>query len=140
MQFTVRFWKVPTDPNLTYAMDLVKKMGLKPDGSTNPDAGKGEPVVGAANDGDGDTNFLIAGAGCLVTLSDSLAIYATTGRQLLISTHWCLYIVSKPWAKYGHHFYCCYDLGGVDSDAVNGGIISTVVMTWGVLTVMQSME
>jgi len=63
------------DPNLTYAADLVKKMGLKPDGSadTSIEDISEIPSLGAANDGDGDRN-LIAGAQCFVTPSDSLAI------------------------------------------------------------------
>jgi phosphoglucomutase len=49
-------------------------MGLLPDGSANPDADMSScPSLGAANDGDGDRN-LIAGAGCFVTPSDSLAL------------------------------------------------------------------
>mmetsp|Transcript_13961 Transcript_13961/g.26273 ORF Transcript_13961/g.26273 Transcript_13961/m.26273 type:complete len:648 (-) Transcript_13961:253-2196(-) len=62
------------DPNLTYASDLVKRMGLNADGS--PDEGadiNSLPMLGAANDGDGDRN-LIAGSQCFVTPSDSLAI------------------------------------------------------------------
>lgn len=66
------FGQCHPDPNLTYAADLVKKMGLKPDGSADPSA-LSVPTLGAANDGDGDRN-LIAGAGCFVTPSDSLAI------------------------------------------------------------------
>lgn len=64
------------DPNLVYASDLVKKMGLLPNGLANPDINDKEselPTLGAANDGDGDRN-LIAGAKCFVTPSDSLAI------------------------------------------------------------------
>jgi len=49
-------------------------MGLLPDGSADPAVDLSKcPVLGAANDGDGDRN-LIAGAGCFVTPSDSLAI------------------------------------------------------------------
>jgi phosphoglucomutase len=49
-------------------------MGLLPDGSANPDVDMSTcPSLGAANDGDGDRN-LIAGAGCFVTPSDSLAL------------------------------------------------------------------
>ena len=60
------------DPNLTYAADLVRRMGLRPDGGADPTAAAdGLPALGAANDGDGDRN-LIAGAGCFVTPSDSL--------------------------------------------------------------------
>jgi phosphoglucomutase len=47
-------------------------MGLKPDGSEDTSASD-VPALGAANDGDGDRN-LIAGAGCFVTPSDSLAM------------------------------------------------------------------
>jgi phosphoglucomutase len=68
------FGQCHPDPNLTYAADLVKKMGLLPDGSSDPNADEKEfPTLGVANDGDGDRN-LIAGAGCFVTPSDSLAI------------------------------------------------------------------
>lgn len=68
------FGKGHPDPNLIYAADLVKKMGLLPDGSADPKADLASlPTLGAANDGDGDRN-LIAGAGCFVTPSDSLAM------------------------------------------------------------------
>ncbi|GAX23219.1 hypothetical protein FisN_21Hh099 [Fistulifera solaris] len=68
------FGKGHPDPNLTYAAELVKKMGLLPDGSTDPNVDLEQlPTLGAANDGDGDRN-LVAGAGCFVTPSDSLAI------------------------------------------------------------------
>jgi phosphoglucomutase len=49
-------------------------MGLLPDGSADPNVDMSScPSLGAANDGDGDRN-LIAGAGCFVTPSDSLAL------------------------------------------------------------------
>jgi phosphoglucomutase len=49
-------------------------MGLQSDGSVNPKCDlTAVPTLGAANDGDGDRN-LIAGAGCFVTPSDSLAL------------------------------------------------------------------
>lgn len=49
-------------------------MGLLPDGSADPKVDlSAVPTLGAANDGDGDRN-LIAGAGCFVTPSDSLAM------------------------------------------------------------------
>lgn len=68
------FGKGHPDPNLIYAAELVKKMGLLPDGSADPDVDLNQlPTLGAANDGDGDRN-LIAGAGCFVTPSDSLAM------------------------------------------------------------------
>lgn len=66
------FGKCHPDPNLTYAAELVKKMGLKGDGSAD-EGSVSAPALGAANDGDGDRN-LIAGAGCFVTPSDSLAM------------------------------------------------------------------
>jgi len=63
------------DPNLTYASELVKRMGLLPDGGADPslDDVSTVPALGAANDGDGDRN-LIAGAGFFVTPSDSMAL------------------------------------------------------------------
>uniref|UniRef100_A0A7S2HMG2 phosphoglucomutase (alpha-D-glucose-1,6-bisphosphate-dependent) n=1 Tax=Helicotheca tamesis TaxID=374047 RepID=A0A7S2HMG2_9STRA len=68
------FGKCHPDPNLTYAASLIKKMGLNPDGSADTSADIASlPTLGAANDGDGDRN-LIAGAGCFVTPSDSLAL------------------------------------------------------------------
>jgi len=68
------FGKCHPDPNLTYAADLVKMMGLKSDGSEDPDSDfKSIAMLGAANDGDGDRN-LIAGAQCFVTPSDSMAM------------------------------------------------------------------
>jgi phosphoglucomutase len=68
------FGKGHPDPNLTYAADLVKKMGLLSDGSADPAVDLSTiPALGAANDGDGDRN-LIAGAGCFITPSDSLAL------------------------------------------------------------------
>jgi phosphoglucomutase len=68
------FGKGHPDPNLTYAAMLVKRMGLLSDGSADPSVDFSTlPTLGAANDGDGDRN-LIAGAGCFVTPSDSLAI------------------------------------------------------------------
>jgi phosphoglucomutase len=76
------FDKGHPDPNLTYAAELVKKMGLLPDGSEDPSADKSQlPTLGAANDGDGDRN-LIAGAGCFVTPSDSLAIIADNWESI----------------------------------------------------------
>eukprot|EP00584_Thalassiosira_punctigera_P022767 CAMPEP_0172574828 /NCGR_PEP_ID=MMETSP1067-20121228/136896_1 /TAXON_ID=265564 ORGANISM="Thalassiosira punctigera, Strain Tpunct2005C2" /NCGR_SAMPLE_ID=MMETSP1067 /ASSEMBLY_ACC=CAM_ASM_000444 /LENGTH=679 /DNA_ID=CAMNT_0013367463 /DNA_START=1278 /DNA_END=3317 /DNA_ORIENTATION=- len=62
------------DPNLTYASELVKRMGLSSDGGADPSADASTlPALGAANDGDGDRN-LVAGAGFFVTPSDSMAL------------------------------------------------------------------
>lgn len=74
------FGQCHPDPNLTYAAELVKKMGLKPDGSADETASSA-PTLGAANDGDGDRN-LIAGAGCFVTPSDSLAMICDNWRAI----------------------------------------------------------
>eukprot|EP01082_Thalassiosira_pseudonana_P002290 g2282.t1 g2282 contig11:1077139-1079289(-) len=68
------FGKCHPDPNLTYASELVKKMGLLADGSADLSLDATTlPALGAANDGDGDRN-LIAGAGFFVTPSDSMAL------------------------------------------------------------------
>jgi phosphoglucomutase len=76
------FGKGHPDPNLSYAADLVKLMGLKPDGSADSSAKVEDlPTLGAANDGDGDRN-LIAGATCFVTPSDSLAMIADNWRAI----------------------------------------------------------
>eukprot|EP00535_Pseudo-nitzschia_heimii_P008855 CAMPEP_0197187044 /NCGR_PEP_ID=MMETSP1423-20130617/15114_1 /TAXON_ID=476441 /ORGANISM="Pseudo-nitzschia heimii, Strain UNC1101" /LENGTH=645 /DNA_ID=CAMNT_0042638519 /DNA_START=57 /DNA_END=1994 /DNA_ORIENTATION=+ len=75
------FGKCHPDPNLTYAADLIKKMGLNPDGGVDKDAASSAPTLGAANDGDGDRN-LIAGAGCFVTPSDSLAMICDNWRAI----------------------------------------------------------
>eukprot|EP00592_Proboscia_alata_P007331 CAMPEP_0194354590 /NCGR_PEP_ID=MMETSP0174-20130528/2712_1 /TAXON_ID=216777 /ORGANISM="Proboscia alata, Strain PI-D3" /LENGTH=656 /DNA_ID=CAMNT_0039123593 /DNA_START=158 /DNA_END=2128 /DNA_ORIENTATION=+ len=70
------------DPNLTYAAELVSKMGLNPDGSPSTTTDLSTlPTLGAANDGDGDRN-LIAGAGCFVTPSDSMAMILAHYRSI----------------------------------------------------------
>lgn len=56
------------DPNLTYAADLVKKMGV-----STPDAEGDFPDFGAACDGDADRNMIL-GKKFFVTPSDSIAI------------------------------------------------------------------
>merc|ERR1719362_955381 len=61
------------DPNLTYAKELVKIMGLDRTGN-KIDVGDAEiPSFGAAADGDGDRNMIL-GNQFFVTPSDSLAI------------------------------------------------------------------
>mmetsp|Transcript_1664 Transcript_1664/g.2247 ORF Transcript_1664/g.2247 Transcript_1664/m.2247 type:complete len:1058 (+) Transcript_1664:64-3237(+) len=63
------------DPNLTYAKELVKVMGLDRTGS-KIDVGDAKiPSFGAAADGDGDRNMIL-GSQFFVTPSDSLAILA----------------------------------------------------------------
>lgn len=76
------FGKCHPDPNLTYASELVKKMGLMPDGSADESLDISTlPALGAANDGDGDRN-LIAGAGFFVTPSDSMALIADNWESI----------------------------------------------------------
>ncbi|KAK4789997.1 hypothetical protein SAY86_017301 [Trapa natans] len=58
------------DPNLTYAKELVARMGL---GKSN--TGEGLPEFGAAADGDADRNMIL-GKRFFVTPSDSVAIIA----------------------------------------------------------------
>jgi len=60
------------DPNLTYAKDLVKTMGLDRTGAKISVDGP-IPSFGAAADGDGDRNMIL-GTQFFVTPSDSLAI------------------------------------------------------------------
>lgn len=50
------------DPNLAYASDLVKAMGLLPNGAPDGavgDAAAGVPDLGAAADGDADRNMIL---------------------------------------------------------------------------------
>lgn len=69
------------DPNLTYAEDLVLRMGLLKDGSINQDApAEGIPDFGAAADGDADRNMIL-GRRFFVTPSDSLAVLAAKVPQ-----------------------------------------------------------
>ena len=76
------FGQCHPDPNLTYAAELVKKMGLKADGSADELVDQTTlPTLGAANDGDGDRN-LIAGAGFFVTPSDSLAVICDNWKAI----------------------------------------------------------
>ncbi|XP_043700842.1 phosphoglucomutase, cytoplasmic-like [Telopea speciosissima] len=63
------------DPNLTYAKELVARMGL---GKTNPE--QEPPEFGAAADGDADRNMVL-GKRFFVTPSDSVAIIAANAVQ-----------------------------------------------------------
>merc|ERR1712157_213654 len=49
------FGECHPDPNLTYAADLIQRMGLDVDGSIKGDS---SITLGAANDGDGDRNLI----------------------------------------------------------------------------------
>merc|ERR1712051_775214 len=61
------------DPNLTYAKELVKIMGLDRTGNKIDVGGAKIPSFGAAADGDGDRNMIL-GTQFFVTPSDSLAV------------------------------------------------------------------
>eukprot|EP00640_Fibrocapsa_japonica_P000745 CAMPEP_0113934004 /NCGR_PEP_ID=MMETSP1339-20121228/1341_1 /TAXON_ID=94617 /ORGANISM="Fibrocapsa japonica" /LENGTH=611 /DNA_ID=CAMNT_0000935605 /DNA_START=72 /DNA_END=1907 /DNA_ORIENTATION=+ /assembly_acc=CAM_ASM_000762 len=62
------------DPNLTYAKDLIKIMGVDSKGQP-VDTAKPPPAFGAAADGDADRNMIL-GNQFFVTPSDSVAIIA----------------------------------------------------------------
>jgi len=64
------FGKGHPDPNLTYAHELVEKMGLDPEHKVDAC-----PTFGAAADGDADRNMIL-GDRFFVTPSDSLAVIA----------------------------------------------------------------
>ncbi|CAB1105895.1 unnamed protein product [Ectocarpus sp. CCAP 1310/34] len=72
------------DPNLTYASDLVRRMGL--DSSGQPLQGAAAdaaepPTLGAAADGDADRNMIL-GRRFFVTPSDSLAVIAANAAAV----------------------------------------------------------
>lgn len=69
------------DPNLTYAKELVKLMGLDRTGSKIDVGGAAIPSFGAAADGDGDRNMIL-GTQFFVTPSDSLAIIAAHANEI----------------------------------------------------------
>jgi phosphoglucomutase len=64
------------DPNLTYAHELVARMGLGKDGDA-----KEVPSFGAAADGDADRN-MIRGSRFFVTPSDSVAVIAAQHQSI----------------------------------------------------------
>lgn len=65
-------WHGHADPNLTYAVELVKTMGLNKEGCKIDVEGK-IPTFGAAADGDADRN-MIMGSQFFISPSDSLAM------------------------------------------------------------------
>jgi phosphoglucomutase len=65
-------WHGHADPNLTYAVELVRTMGLNARGEKVPTA-RPPPSFGAAADGDADRN-MIMGSQFFVSPSDSLAM------------------------------------------------------------------
>lgn len=68
------FGKGHPDPNLTYAEDLVKRMGVFENLANAPD-------FGAACDGDADRNMIL-GKNFFVTPSDSIAIIAANYKSI----------------------------------------------------------
>lgn len=73
-------WHGHADPNLTYAVELVKDMGLNKEGN-KVDTGKPIPCFGAAADGDADRN-MICGAQFFVSPSDSLAMIVANAHLI----------------------------------------------------------
>jgi len=70
------------DPNLTYAKELVAKLGLTKTGEALPvPPGTSVPNFGAAADGDGDRNMIL-GNSFFVTPSDSLAVIAANANAI----------------------------------------------------------
>ncbi|CAJ1425175.1 unnamed protein product, partial [Effrenium voratum] len=73
-------WHGHADPNLTYAVELVKDMGLTKEGN-KADPGKPIPTFGAAADGDADRN-MICGTQFFVSPSDSLAMIVANSNLI----------------------------------------------------------
>merc|ERR1719301_135403 len=65
-------WHGHADPNLTYAVELVKTMGLNKEGR-KIETDKPVPFFGAAADGDADRNMIV-GSQFFISPSDSLAM------------------------------------------------------------------
>merc|ERR550537_606370 len=66
-------WHGHADPNLTYAVELVKDMGLNKEGNKIDVGGAEIPTFGAAADGDADRNMIL-GSQFFISPSDSLAM------------------------------------------------------------------
>mmetsp|Transcript_44837 Transcript_44837/g.124673 ORF Transcript_44837/g.124673 Transcript_44837/m.124673 type:complete len:609 (-) Transcript_44837:95-1921(-) len=69
-------WHGHADPNLTYAVELVKTMGLDK-GGNKIETEKPPPTFGAAADGDADRNMILSSQ-FFVSPSDSLAMLAAS--------------------------------------------------------------
>jgi phosphoglucomutase len=69
------------DPNLTYAKELVAKMGLDRTGAKIDVGGAAIPEFGAAADGDGDRNMIL-GKQFFVSPSDSLAVIVANANAI----------------------------------------------------------
>lgn len=75
------FGKGHADPNLTYAKDLTKAMGVDMKGLPVTGQATEPPSFGAAADGDADRNMIL-GTRFFVTPSDSLAIIAANSKDI----------------------------------------------------------
>jgi len=73
-------WHGHADPNLTYAVELVKTMGLDKGGNKIATE-KPPPSFGAAADGDADRNMIL-GSQFFVSPSDSLAMLAANAELI----------------------------------------------------------
>jgi len=73
-------WHGHADPNLTYAVELVKTMGLDK-GGNKIETEKPPPMFGAAADGDADRNMIL-GSQFFASPSDSLAILAANAELI----------------------------------------------------------
>jgi len=69
------------DPNLVYAEELVKRMGLDSTGTPTKSA-KTAPSFGAAVDGDADRNMIL-GQGIFITPSDSVAVLTASAAAAI---------------------------------------------------------
>jgi phosphoglucomutase len=69
------------DPNLKWADELVKRVGLEPDGSPMKDRPEHRVDFGVAFDGDGDRNMIVGDA-FFVSPSDSLAVLAANAKSV----------------------------------------------------------
>jgi|Transcript_77440 phosphoglucomutase len=74
-------WHGHADPNLTYAVELVKTMGLNAKGQKIDTGGKEIPTFGAAADGDADRNMIL-GKQFFVSPSDSLAMIVANSHLI----------------------------------------------------------
>jgi phosphoglucomutase len=73
-------WHGHADPNLTYAVELVRDMGLNKEGN-KIDTDKPIPLFGAAADGDADRNMILS-TQFFVSPSDSLAMIVANAHLI----------------------------------------------------------
>jgi len=73
-------WHGHADPNLTYAVELVARMGLNKQGD-KIDTDQKPPTFGAAADGDADRNMIL-GSQFFVSPSDSLAMIVANAKLI----------------------------------------------------------